>query len=268
MHYFLIQSMLDSEDLYIHYSIYFIVIPRIMNELYKKFADPYPISPILIDSKFSKFRNSNSPPKSAKLYRPISIIFSDLQFNMWNDFDSFRQFDNEPLPSLLKSFHFTWVNELWPIFNLCNRFNPSIWNVCTDSKQSLPISIDSKFINRFKFNSIIFNSLLKLQLGIFKLLIDESNSFRSFNGIEISLDNDSFTSTNIRSNPIQIQYSILMMISHFQMAYLRSIHSMLLLAHLEYLYHISSFLSLKFNTFHYYWTDFDETTTSFIINWL
>ena len=157
-----------------------------MNELQKKFADPLPILPIMIDSKLSKFRNSNSPPKSQKLHPTISITFSDSQFNMWNDFDSFRHFDIEPFQSLSKSFDLTLVNELSPIFNLCNRFNPSIWNLCIDPKQLFPISIDFKFTNRFKFNSIIFNSLLKLQLGIFKFLIDESNSFRLFNGIGIS----------------------------------------------------------------------------------
>ena len=47
--------------------IHFNVIPRMLNELQMKFIDPFPISPILIDSKLSKFRNSNSPPKSAKL---------------------------------------------------------------------------------------------------------------------------------------------------------------------------------------------------------
>ena len=239
-----------------------------MNELHKKFADPLPILPILIDSKLSKFRNSNSPPKSQKLHRPISIIFSDSQFNMWNDFDSFRHFDIEPSKSLSKSLFLNWVNEFLPIFNLCNRFNPSIWNLCIDPKQSFPISIDFKFTNRFKFNSFKFNSLLKLQLGIFKFLIDESISFRSFNGIGISLDNDSFTSTNIRNNPIQIQYLILIMISHFQMVYDHSIHSILLLAHLEYLYHINSFISFKFNTFHYYWTGIYRTSTFDILNWL
>ena len=239
-----------------------------MNELYKKFIDEYSISPILIDSKISKFRNSNSPPKSQKLQQPISITFNDSQFNMWNDFDSFRHFDIEPSQSLSKSFHLTWVNELIPIFNLCNRFNPLIWNLCIDPKQSFPISIDFKFTNRFKFNSFKFNSLLKLQLGIFKFLIDESISFRLFNGIGISLDNDSFTSTNISNNPIQIQYLILMMISHFQMVYDHSIHSILLLAHLEYLYYINSILSIKFNTFHYYWTRKYKTSTFDIFNWL
>ena len=71
-----------------------------LNEHQKKFINTDPISPILIDSKLSKFRNSNSPPKSAKLHTPISITFKNSQFNMWNDFDSFRHFDIE----LLKSF--------------------------------------------------------------------------------------------------------------------------------------------------------------------
>ena len=35
-----------------------------------------------------RFFNSNSPPKSLKLYWPIWIDSYDSQFNMWNDFDS------------------------------------------------------------------------------------------------------------------------------------------------------------------------------------
>ena len=92
-----------------------------------------------------------------------------------------------------------------PILIVCNRFNPSILNVFTVPKQSLPISIDFKFKNRFKFNSIKFNSLLQLQLGIFKLLIDESNLIKSFNGIGINLDSDSFTSICIRN--IQFKFN-------------------------------------------------------------
>ena len=66
---------------------------------------------------------------------------NDSQFNMWNDFDLIFP----------KSFFFC-VNELFPILIVFNRFNPSIWNVFTDPKLLLPISIDSTRQNREKSN--------------------------------------------------------------------------------------------------------------------
>ena len=94
---------------------------------------------------FGRFFNSNSPPKSLKLYFPISIDINSLQFNMWNDLDI-----SPNIPPLCLSL----VNELIPIFNEFNLFNPSILNVFTKPKLSSLISIDSTIVNREKSNVV------------------------------------------------------------------------------------------------------------------
>ena len=123
-------------------------IPRITNELWQKLHEYLPIDPIWIDCNCGRFFNSKSPAKSQKLYSPIWIDSNDSQFNMWNDFDWLLGF------FLSQIFSFTWVNELLPILIVFNRFNPSIWNVCTDPKQLSPISIDSTILNREKSNIV------------------------------------------------------------------------------------------------------------------
>ena len=40
-----------------------------------------------MDRNCGRFFNSNSPAKSLKLYRPITIHSKDSQFNMWSDLD-------------------------------------------------------------------------------------------------------------------------------------------------------------------------------------
>ena len=97
----------------------------------------------LMDARFGRFFNSNSPAKSLKLYSPIWMDSNDSQFNMWNDFD--LSFPNQL---------FLWVNDLLPILRLFNRFNPSILNACTDLKLLSPISIDSTRENREKSNIV------------------------------------------------------------------------------------------------------------------
>ena len=78
---------------------------------------------------------------------------NDAQFKMWNDFDL-------SLVLLHQSF---WVNELFPILIVFNRFNPSILNVCTEPKHSLPISIDSREIKLDRFiNGEFPNALLPI----------------------------------------------------------------------------------------------------------
>ena len=120
-----------------------------MNELYQKLDESKesysPIVPILIDCNCGRFFNSNSPPNSTKLYFPISIDFNSSQFNMWNEFNLFS-FGQKPF--LYR------VNELIPIFNVFNLFNPSILNVLTKPKLLSPISIDSTLINREKSNVV------------------------------------------------------------------------------------------------------------------
>ena len=74
-----------KEDLFDHYNIY--VIPRIIKELQIKLYDSFSIDPILIDFNDIILYNAKSPPKSEKLYAPISIDSNDSQFNMWNDCD-------------------------------------------------------------------------------------------------------------------------------------------------------------------------------------
>ena len=69
-----------KEDLFDQCNIY--VIPRIINELQIKLYDSFSNDPILIDFNDFKFDNSNSPPKSEKLFTPISIDSNDSQFNM------------------------------------------------------------------------------------------------------------------------------------------------------------------------------------------
>ena len=86
-----------------------------------------------MDCNAGRFFNSNPPPKSLKLYSPISIDSIDSQFNMWNDlyylFDVYQfQLDS-----------FSCVNEFDPIVNDFNPFNPSILNTFTFSKQLNPI---------------------------------------------------------------------------------------------------------------------------------
>ena len=87
--------IVDLEDLIIQ--IFNISsIPRITNEPSKKLSDFLPIVPIWMDCNCGRFFNSNSPPKSLKLYLPIWMDSSNSQFNMWNDFDS-----SFPLPFFL-----------------------------------------------------------------------------------------------------------------------------------------------------------------------
>ena len=85
-----------------------------------------------MDCNCGRFFNSNLPAKSLKLLGPIWIDFNDSQFNTWNDFD--LSFPNQSI---------FFVNELFPILIVFNRFNPSIWNVCTKPKQLLPTSTAS-----------------------------------------------------------------------------------------------------------------------------
>ena len=128
-------------------------IPRITNELSWKLYDFLPIVPISMDCNCGRFFNSNSLPKSKKLYPPIWMDSNDSQFNIWNDFDLFIPLWASPQSSSHRIF-FTWVNEFLPILIVFNRFNPSILNVCTDPKQLSPISIDSKRVNREKSNIV------------------------------------------------------------------------------------------------------------------
>ena len=119
-------------------------IPRITNEQPVKLYDSLSIVPIWMDCNCGRFFNSNSPPKSLKLFSPIWMDSSDSQFNMWNDFDwSFPQ-------------PFFWVNELIPILIVFNRFNPSILNVFTEPKQLFPISIDSNELRLCTQYSVLF----------------------------------------------------------------------------------------------------------------
>ena len=132
------------EDLII--TIFIIIyIPRITNELWLKLFEVLPIDPIWMDCNCGRFFNSNFPAKSLKLYLPISMNFNDSQFNMWNDFD-------ESFPQLF----FFWVNELFPILIVFNRFNPSIWNVCTDLKHPLPICSISNELRLYRQYSSLF----------------------------------------------------------------------------------------------------------------
>ena len=128
------------EDLFITI-LNLISIPRITNELCQKLYESLPIKPIWMDCNCGRFFNSNFPAKSLKLLALIWMDSSDLQFNMWNDFDT-------SYPILF----FLFVNELIPILIVFNRFNPWILNVSTDSKQLFPISIDSTWVNREKSN--------------------------------------------------------------------------------------------------------------------
>ena len=69
-----------KEDLFDHYNIY--VIPRIIKELQIKLRELFSNDPILIDFNKGRSFNTNSPPKSEKLFTPISIDSNDSQFNM------------------------------------------------------------------------------------------------------------------------------------------------------------------------------------------
>ena len=148
-----------------HTNIHYIIsIPRITNELFQKLSEILPIVPIWMDCNESRFFNSKSPAKSLKLYCPISIDSNDSQFNMWNDFEL----------SLPKLFFF-WVNELFPILIVVNRFNPSILNVCTDPKESSPISIALTLLNREKSN-IVYTTSLQVQSGkVIKTTVDSND---------------------------------------------------------------------------------------------
>ena len=70
-----------------HSNIHNQFILRITNELAQKLKDFLCNVPIWMDCNCGRFFNSNSPPKSQKLYSPIFIDSNDSQFNMWNDFD-------------------------------------------------------------------------------------------------------------------------------------------------------------------------------------
>ena len=121
------------EDLIIQISNFSSIL-RITNELYIKLYDKLFMWPIWMNRNCGRFFNSNSPPKSRKLYSPISINSNDSQFNMWKDFDVLFP-------------HFACKYVCFPIMIDFNRFNPSILNDCTDPKQLFPISIDSTFVN-------------------------------------------------------------------------------------------------------------------------
>ena len=148
MHTYPMTWIVDLEDLII--TIFNIILkPRITNELQKKLHDKLPTVPIWMDCNWGRFFNSNSPAKTVKLYSPIWMDSNDSQFNMWNDFDVLLALFESHLSVL-----FNWVNELFPILIVFNRFNPSILNVFTDPKQSSPISIDSTRVNREKSNIV------------------------------------------------------------------------------------------------------------------
>ena len=65
----------------IHSILFYLQIPLISNEQQLKLHDREFISPIMRDCNEFKSFNSNCPAKSLKLYLPISIDFSALQFN-------------------------------------------------------------------------------------------------------------------------------------------------------------------------------------------
>ena len=99
---------------------------------------------------------------------------SDSQFNKWNDFDLSQDLivsSNELDP---QTTIFNFVNEFFPIFKVFNRFNPSILNVCTDSKQLFPISIDSTKEKRDKSNTVQSFSLQHQSERMIDV-VDESN---------------------------------------------------------------------------------------------
>ena len=126
-----------------------------------------------MDCNCGRFFNSKSPAKSLKLYSPIWMDSNDSQFNMWNDFDWLYALPTWFSQSLSISFEFfIWVNELFPILIVFNRFNPSIWNVWTDPKQSSPISIDSTTVYREKSN-VVYSASLQVQLGMTIEIIEE-----------------------------------------------------------------------------------------------
>ena len=90
-----------------------------------------------MDCNIGRFSNSNFPLKSWKLFSPIPIDFDHL----------FAFLEASPKLSSQSS-SFSWVNKFLLIFRLFYLFYLSIWNVLTNSKQSSPISTDSKFNNK------------------------------------------------------------------------------------------------------------------------
>ena len=118
-----------------------------------------------MDCNCGRFFNSNSPPKSLKLYSPISIDSNDSQFNTWNDFDA-------SFPQL-----FIFENELIPILKVVNRSSLSILKVCADSKQLSPISI---YCKKARFETLNSDTDLKQPLPI----ITDFNDVKFANSID------------------------------------------------------------------------------------
>ena len=85
-----------------------------------------------MDCNCGRLFNSNSPPKSLKLYSPIWMDSYDSQFNMWNDFDSLSLapfflyklgiFFIIAKPSHIDWNSFRWIQTIWSVsFQFCHH---------------------------------------------------------------------------------------------------------------------------------------------------
>ena len=105
------------------------------------------------------------------------------QFNIENDLEQsfFTLLKSQSLADLIVE------NDLLPIFNDFNSFNPSILNSFTYSKQSFPTINSSKKINREKLK-IVYSELLQLLLEMVIDLIFKSIDWISLGVNWIKLD--------------------------------------------------------------------------------
>ena len=118
-----------------------------------------------MDCNCGRLFNSNSPPKSLKLYSPIWMDSYDSQFNMWNDFDSLSLapfflyklgiFFIIAKPSHIDWNSFRWIQTIWSVsFQFCHHTSIETLNL------SYQISFCSKYLLQSYFLSlyIIFDS--------------------------------------------------------------------------------------------------------------